>query len=252
MPKIWLREVFFLTTIAMASTIIFWWTDLDVETASFFYSLNSTEPWAIDSVFWQGVYASAQWLSITIVVMGCAFIVVGFLRKDLKTWRRYGIFMVLGIAIGPGLLVNVVFKDHWGRPRPKALVEFGGTEHYVPPLKFNGSGEGRSFPCGHASAGFSLVSLWFIRRDMGSGQDANNFPLSRLFLKIPPISFLLLALAWGGILGWVRMKQGGHFLSDVLWSAYITLGVHYALWLWMFVRKSRQAVISGDYAEAAA
>ncbi|MEZ0328996.1 MAG: phosphatase PAP2 family protein [Dissulfuribacterales bacterium] len=252
MPKIWLWEVFFLTTLALASTIVFWWTDLDVEIASFFYGINSTEPWAIDSIFWQDVYASAQWLSITVVVMGCAFIIMGFLRKDLKIWLRYGIFMVLGIAIGPGLLVNVVFKDHWGRPRPKALVEFGGSEYYVPPLKFNESGDGRSFPCGHASAGFSLVSLWFIRRDLKRGDDADKSFVKSIVLKVPQHAPLLLALAWGGILGWVRMKQGGHFLSDVLWSAYITFGVHYALWLWMFVRKSRQAVISGDYAEAAA
>lgn len=249
-PKVWLREVFALTTLTLVSTMVFWWTDLDLRVASFFYTLNPTEPWYIQGVFWQGVYGSAQWLSITIVVTGCSFILLGFLREDLKIWRKYGIFMVLGIALGPGLLINGVFKDHWGRPRPKALIEFGGTENYVPPLKFNGSGDGKSFPCGHASAGFSLVSLWFIRRNVGY-VNGNQCPLPRLVLKIPSISFLLLALAWGGMLGWVRMAQGGHFLSDVLWSAYITFGVHYALWFWMFIRKGRQVVFSGDYAEAA-
>ena len=26
-------------------------------------------------------------------------------------------------ALGPGLVVNVLFKDHWGRPRPREVVD---------------------------------------------------------------------------------------------------------------------------------
>jgi membrane-associated PAP2 superfamily phosphatase len=229
-PRWWAREVLLLFTVSLVSLCIFWLTDLDMRVAYFFYGLNPKEPWAVNSVFWQGVYASAQWISIAVVTTGCFLTVLGFIRKDIRIWRRYGIFMVLGIAIGPGLLVNVVFKDHWGRPRPKAMVEFGGGEHYVPPLKFNEAGDGRSFPCGHASAGFSLISLWFIRRDLKSGHEASGFLFQRLLLRLPVHAPLLLALVWGGLLGWVRMEQGGHFLSDVLWSAYITFGVHYVLW----------------------
>lgn len=235
-PRWWTREVLLLFTVSLVSLFIFWQTDLDVRVASFFYSLHSQEPWLIDSVFWQGVYASAQWLSIAVVITGCGFVILGFLKKDFKKWRRYGLFMMLGIAIGPGLLINGVFKDHWGRPRPKAIVEFGGSEHYVPPLKFNKAGDGKSFPCGHASAGFTLISLWFIRRDMQPNQKT-GFSLERIFLSLPTYVPLLLALAWGSLLGWVRMKQGGHFLSDVLWSAFITFGVHYLLWLFIVVRQ---------------
>lgn len=236
-PRWWVREVLVLFVLSLVSLLIFWQTDLDMQVASFFYNLHSQEPWLVDSVFWQGVYASAQWLSIAVVTTGCFFIAFGFLRKDLKIWRRYGIFMVLGIAIGPGLLINGVFKDHWGRPRPKAIIEFGGSEHYVPPLKFNKAGDGKSFPCGHASTGFSLISLWFIRRDMEADEKPIFF-LKRIFLSLPTHIPLLLALIWGGMLGWVRMRQGGHFLSDVLWSALITFGVHYLLWL--FVLAERQ------------
>jgi membrane-associated PAP2 superfamily phosphatase len=240
-PHWWLRESLLLTAAAVVATLIFWHTDLDLQVASFFYGISKGMPWAIDSAFWQAIYGSALWLSIAIASTGCLLVIVGCWRKDLKPWRRYGVFMVLGLAIGPGLLVNAVFKDHWGRPRPKALVEFGGTEHYVPPLMFNGAGDGKSFPCGHASAGFSLISLWFIVRDMRRNR---GVPLPRQlpspFLRPPLLHTpLVLALIWGGLLGWVRMMQGGHFLSDVLWSFFITLATHYLLFLFMFIRQGQ-------------
>jgi hypothetical protein len=41
--------------------------------------------------------------------------------------RMYGLFILLSVILGPGLLVNLVFKDHWGRPRPRQVVALGGT-----------------------------------------------------------------------------------------------------------------------------
>jgi len=32
------------------------------------------------------------------------------------------------MIIGPGLLVNTVFKEHWGRARPSQVEEFGGQQ----------------------------------------------------------------------------------------------------------------------------
>ena len=44
----------------------------------------------------------------------------------LLAWRRPALFLVLVAALGPGLLINVVFKDHYGRPRPREVQELGG------------------------------------------------------------------------------------------------------------------------------
>ena len=52
----------------------------------------------------------------------------------LSWWRspgvpgRAAVFLVLSLLLGPGLLVNVILKDNWGRPRPGSVVEFGGTQ----------------------------------------------------------------------------------------------------------------------------
>src|SRR3569832_2246295 len=42
------------------------------------------------------------------------------------------VFLVSTMLLAPGLLVNVALKDHWGRPRPIDVTQFGGQEHFVP------------------------------------------------------------------------------------------------------------------------
>ena len=51
-------------------------------------------------------------------------------RKILMSGRAI-VFLIATMALAPGLLVNVVLKDHWGRPRPIDVTQFGGTEHFV-------------------------------------------------------------------------------------------------------------------------
>ncbi len=63
-----------------------------------------------------------------------------------------GAFLILSVVIGPGLIINAVFKDHWDRPRPRDVVEFGGMLQCTPAPLRGESGE--SFPCGHCSVGF--------------------------------------------------------------------------------------------------
>ena len=47
---------------------------------------------------------------------------------DAKAW----LFLFLGLLVGPGLVVNGILKDHWGRARPAEIIEFGGTAHFSP------------------------------------------------------------------------------------------------------------------------
>ena len=41
---------------------------------------------------------------------------------------RAALFLIATLALGPGLLTNVILKDHWGRPRPIDVRQFGGVE----------------------------------------------------------------------------------------------------------------------------
>ncbi len=135
--------------------------------------------------------------------------------------RKQVAYILLTLVIGPGLLVNTVFKDNWGRARPMDVVAFEGDKQFSPPwVPSNQCQRNCSFVCGDASVGFSLVALAFISRR--------------------PRRWLVAAMITGGALGLMRIGQGGHFLSDVIFSFYI---VYFAAWLlhrWMFGGQARQ------------
>lgn len=140
---------------------------------------------------------------LALVALGT--LIGGFWSRNLNRYRRYSFFFLLLLALGPGLLVNTVFKDHWGRPRPSHLAVFGGREaksfHQV--WERGVAGEGKSFPSGHASMAFYLMTPYFVLRSRSRRG-----------------AYLWLAggIAYGLVMGVARMAQGGHFPSDVLWA----------------------------------
>jgi membrane-associated PAP2 superfamily phosphatase len=135
-----------------------------------------------------------------------------------RRFRRKALYILLVIAIGPGLIVNLVFKDHWGRPRPMHINQFGGEYRYVPPLKL-GHTPDKSFVCGHCSVGYSFFALYFL---------AQNYKLFYFILTV--------GLAW--TMGFTRMTSGGHFVSDILWSGYLVFLVAFALYYGWYNRNA--------------
>ena len=80
---------------------------------------------------------------------------VSFFGSRLRSWRDPGLFFALMLAIGPGLIVNGVFKPYWGRPCQHPTIPFGGDQEFLPVLQKGCDQDYVSFPCGHASMGFS-------------------------------------------------------------------------------------------------
>ena len=70
--------------------------------------------------------------------------------------------------------------------------------------------------------GCKILSLYFLNRHKGW----------RKSLWIG-----LLALAWGSLIGFVRIAQGGHFFTDVLWSAAIVWLISALLYYLMALHK---------------
>jgi len=137
--------------------------------------------------------------------MGLATFLIGSRHPTLTRWRRHGLYLFLVLAIGPGLLVNTIFKDHWGRPRPRQVTEFGGNMQFRSVLERGAPGRGKSFPCGHSSTGYYFVAFYFLLRR-----------------RRKTIAYLAItgAAIYGTLIGLARMAAGGHFASDVLWSAF--------------------------------
>jgi lipid A 4'-phosphatase len=158
----------------------------------------------------RAVYAAVPYLTDAVVIGVVALYLLG-LRRGRPVWRfdgRGAAFLLLALALGPGLLVNTVLKDHWGRARPTQVTEFGGTQIFSPaPLPADQCARNCSFPAGHPAMGFYLVSFALLLQDRRRSAAAGA------------------AVAVGALVGVARMAQGGHFLSDVVFSGLLVCGV---------------------------
>ncbi len=126
------------------------------------------------------------------------------------------IFLVLSIA--PGLIVNLVLKENWGRERPTKIIEFGGNKEFSPAFVMTESG-GRSFSSGHAAAAFSVIGFALLAKSR-----------KKLWMS--------LAIAYGAGVSLSRIAAGGHFLSDVVTSFFIVWITTHILYLIIFKEES--------------
>ncbi len=204
---------------ALATSVLFCATDLDLTVASWFRSQDAHGAWRWTydhTMLVDLLYKKGTWPAIAVGVVAAVVAAVGWSARIWREPRRLALFLLLALAIGPGLLVNAVAKDHWGRPRPRELAQFGGTQAYIAPGMIDSESDGKAFPCGHSSVGFALgfaLCCWWWRRR-----------------RALAIAALAGGIAYGLALGIARMSVGAHFLSDVLWSAYLPGLVALLLW----------------------
>ncbi len=210
-----------LALLALIGTLPFWLSDLDLRAAAPFYHGAAPDPWWESSAsLWVFFYQASPLLSGLILMGSLLAIAAGTLWPAWRRRRRSAIFVLAVTLLGPGLVINGVFKDYWGRPRPHQTLDLGGTHAYVPPLARTPELKGKSFPCGHSSVGFALGAfslIWLRRRP-------------RLAWAALVVSAVL-----GTLLGVGRMTAGDHFLSDVIWSAVMVYGIAFVLY-WVVLR----------------
>lgn len=189
-------------TVLLALTFVFWILDADLWLARLVYGGNGSWP-GVDRFPWDLIYIYAPWPAFIIAGISLAVLTAGFFAVKVKKYRLQALFFILLIALGPGLIVNVILKDNFGRARPRELVEFGGKYSFTQVWQLGNTGKNSSFPSGHASIAFYLIAPWFLLR-------SKKRPLA--------LTFLILGLSSGSIVGAARILQGAHFLSDVLWA----------------------------------
>lgn len=228
--RFWLTDLAALIALTAATTALFQLTDLDLAVARRFYRPGAAEPWPLaDRPLWQAAYHSAPVVTAALVLAAVGAGIAGTLRPARRRLRLHGLFLLLSVALGPGLIVNLVLKDHWDRPRPRNVVEFGGTHEYAPPPPLPGRAPGKkSFPCGHCSVGYLVAAGWFVWRRRRPAIGA---------------ACLLAGLFLGTALGIGRLAAGAHFLSDLLWSACISLGVAWALYYFVLAIPGREEAL---------
>lgn len=201
MNNSYLKEAALVIVFLVSATFLIAYTNADITISSYFCIDGK---WPIgDQHPWKFLYKLDRTPSFIIAIVGLAAFVISFFRPDKRHWAKPGIFLFLLLVIGPGLIVNATFKDHWGRPRPREIVQFQGKKEFLQPWQKGISGNGRSFPSGHTSAAFYMTAPYFIYR-------RNNKQKARNWLIGGTIFAVLMSIA--------RISQGGHFLSDNLWA----------------------------------
>jgi membrane-associated PAP2 superfamily phosphatase len=168
-----------------------------------------------------------------VLVVGIAIVLIGsWWDRRLRRHRVVAVFLGICLALGPGLIVNAIFKKNLGRPRPYQVTRYGGEFEYKavwqPALHL----EECSFPCGDASIGFlfALPAFLVARRNRLAGW-----------------SWLAFGGALGLGIGLSRVAAGAHWPSDVLWSAGFVFLTGYLTSLVMFrSRGGRKARSPGN------
>lgn len=176
----------------------------------------ATRAWEAGNGTWLGkshpatmaLYHYGTWPALALAIAGLAGAIYGGVKRHRRA-VTIGLFFAVSMVLGPGLIVNTMFKNHFGRPRPIQVTEFGGPLEVIPLGQPGIAGKGKSFPSGHASMGFflGLPAFLFLRRHRGWC-----------------VGFFALGVVAGGVMGLARILQGAHWLSDILWSG---LFVHF-------------------------
>jgi lipid A 4'-phosphatase len=142
---------------------------------------------------------------------------------------RAALFLIMSLALGPGLLVNAVLKESWARPRPGMVTQFGGEYTFMPWWDPRGTCDSNcSFVSGETSS-----AVWMTAPAM---------------LAPPPWRYVALGAVglYGTAVATIRMLAGGHFLSDVIFAAIFTglviWTVHGFLFRWPATRAEERAL----------
>jgi lipid A 4'-phosphatase len=189
-------------------TLIFRWSALDLTLSAWFFDPVTTSwPWFF-SPLCTAFYRGGTYPPFALAVGGIALGLWGLARPYQRWYAlRAGTFLWVAFLLGPGIIVNYGFKNHWGRPRPHQVEQFAGPHRFVPVLKRSRQElSNASFPSGHAAVAFFLIAPAFL-----------------VERRRPDLARRLLAtgLVFGAAMSAVRVMQGGHFASDVVWSAAI-------------------------------
>jgi lipid A 4'-phosphatase len=115
--------------------------------------------------------------------------------------KLHWLFLAACLAAGPGVVANLIFKDQWGRARPSRVVEFGGTKQFTPPLVMTGQcPRNCSFVSGEASSTYV------------------TFYAAAVLFPQWSVTLVIAGTVGGLATGLIRMAQGEHFLSDIMFA----------------------------------
>jgi lipid A 4'-phosphatase len=184
--------------------------EIDLKTSEFFYQGGGVFSGKRGGIFTGPPQTASDYIRLAlylafigICVLNALGLALSLIRKReaLGLTSRKWLFLAACLAIGPGLVANVVLKDHWGRARPVHITEFGGSKTYSLPLVPSDQCRSNcSFVAGEPSMMYTVF-----------------FAAAFLFPAFYG-SLIASGIAVGLFSGLIRISQGAHFLSDVVFA----------------------------------
>jgi membrane-associated PAP2 superfamily phosphatase len=186
----------------------------------------------LNGQFWAIVTRRAALVLISLLALTGFLVILGKLflpRRRMPIKARAALLLVVTIALGPGLVTNVLLKEHWGRWRPIDIQQFGGANRFTPWWDPRGGCRDHcSFIAGEPSAAF-----WTL------APAALTPPQWRLFA-------FGAALIFGAGIGALRIGAGTHFLTDVVFAGVfmylVVWAVHGLIYRWRATRTTDEAI----------
>lgn len=197
--------------------------EVDISFSQLFFSEESGFLYQENFVVYQ-LYALLPLLTklfILVCLLYLVYLVVKY--RSYKRILRSGVFfLVIAAAISPGLVVNEVFKENFGRARPRHVEEFNGKREFTGAFTMSDQCKRNcSFSSGHAAMGYFLTAIAYT---------TNLLYFNRIYL---------IGIVFGSLVGLSRIVMGGHFLSDVLASAFVVLFLDHVIFiLWQMLIKN--------------
>jgi len=177
-------------------------SQIDIAVSSLFYSKESGFFFRDNSILLGFKYTAFNGGRLLAVLFLFAAIISLFIKKEVfgfssKKW----FFLLCCLVVGPALMANVVFKEHWGRARPRDTTLFGGEYKFSPATYItNQCDHNCSFVSGDASFGFFLTSFAYV--------------VGRRRKKL----VFWTGLGIGSLFAFARILLGAHFVSDIIFA----------------------------------
>jgi lipid A 4'-phosphatase len=147
-----------------------------------------------------------DWASGGFIVLLLAAVVMNLVNLPLPGLTpRKTLSVIISAVLAPGLIANLLLKEHFGRARPRDILEFGGSMQFSPAWIPTDQCAGNcSFVSGDAAFAFIGLALALCcTRGRGLAVAA--------------------AIAIGVAVGVFRVLQGAHFASDSIIGGLITV-----------------------------
>jgi lipid A 4'-phosphatase len=203
----------------------------DLDISALFYDRATHKFVAWESDWVDDARSAATWL-ITLLVAPAFLAVAG---KLILPWRptliagRAVLFLIVTLALGPGILANGLLKEHSARMRPEDVVELGGTGQFTPWWD----------PRGPCSANCSFIA----------GEPSGAFWTVAPAALAPPQWRALAyagALGFGSAMGTLRIAGGAHFFTDCVFAGVLMFVVvwtfHGVIYRWKATRFTNATV----------